>query len=90
MAIQETIESEKRRDSDFKQLETRLTKQLKLAKSELKSLMQQDFACAADAQIKYSSKSSSFSDGYGFMFTGLHSWSTTVTTSFSPGSRNYS
>ena len=44
------IESEKRRDSDLKQLEKRLTKQLKIATSELKSLMRQDFACAADAQ----------------------------------------
>jgi transposase len=44
------IESQKRRDSDLRQLEKRLTKQLKLAKSELTSLMQQDFACAADAQ----------------------------------------
>jgi transposase len=43
------IESDKRRDSDFKQLEKRLKKQLNVAKSELKSLMQQDFACAADA-----------------------------------------
>ena len=43
------IESEKRRDSDLKQLEKRLTKQLKIATSELKSLMRQDFACAADA-----------------------------------------
>ena len=38
------IESEKRRDSDLKQLEKRLTKQLKIAASELKSLMRQDFA----------------------------------------------
>ncbi len=44
------IESEKRRDSDLKQLDKRLTKQLKAAKSELKSLMKQEFACAADAQ----------------------------------------
>jgi transposase len=44
------IESEKRRDSDLKQLEKRLTKQLKIATSELKSLMKQDFACAADAK----------------------------------------
>lgn len=43
------IESEKRRGSDLQQLEKRLTKQLQRAKSELKSLMQQDFACAADA-----------------------------------------
>ena len=44
------IESEKRRDSDLKQLEKRLTKQLKIATSELKSLMKQDFACVADAK----------------------------------------
>lgn len=44
------IESEKRLQSDFKQLEKRLTKQLKVAKKELKSLMQQDFACAADGK----------------------------------------
>ena len=44
------VESEKRRHSDLKQLEKRLTKQLKIATSELKSLMGQDFACAADAQ----------------------------------------
>ena len=44
------IESEKRRDSNLKQLEKRVTKQLKIVTSELKSLMKQDFACAADAQ----------------------------------------
>jgi transposase len=44
------IESEKRRDSDLKQLEKRLTKQLKIATSKLKSLMKQDFACVADAK----------------------------------------
>ncbi len=44
------IESEKRRDSNLKQLEKRLSKQLKIATSELKSLMKQDFACAADAK----------------------------------------
>lgn len=44
------IESEKRRNSDLKQLEKRLTKQLKIATSKLKSLMKQDFACAADAK----------------------------------------
>ena len=44
------IESEKRGDSDLKQLEKRLTKQLKIATSELKSLMKQDFACVADAK----------------------------------------
>ena len=44
------IESEKRLKSDLKQLEKRLTKQLKIATSELKSLMRQDFACAADAR----------------------------------------
>ena len=52
------IESKKRRDSNLKQLEKRLAKQLKIATSELKSLIKQDFACpkgyrfayAADAQ----------------------------------------
>lgn len=44
------IESEKRLNSDLKQLERRLTKQLKIATSELKSLMKQDFACVADAK----------------------------------------
>lgn len=44
------IESEKRLQSDLKQLDKRLTKQLKVAKSSLKSLMQQDFACVADAK----------------------------------------
>ncbi|MBE9044033.1 IS1634 family transposase [Pleurocapsales cyanobacterium LEGE 10410] len=44
------VESEKRRESDLKQLDKRLTKQLKVAKSKLKLLMQQDFACSADAQ----------------------------------------
>ena len=44
------IESEKRRDSNLKQLDKQLTKQLKTATSELKSLMRQDFACAADAK----------------------------------------
>ena len=44
------IESEKRRESDFKRLEKQLKKQLKIANSELKSLMKQDFACVADAK----------------------------------------
>ena len=44
------IESEKRLNSALKQLERRLAKQLKIATSEFKSLMRQDFACAADAQ----------------------------------------
>ena len=44
------IESEKRRDRDFKRLEKQLKKQLKIANSELKSLMKQDFACVADAK----------------------------------------
>ena len=43
------VESEKRRDSDLRSLEKKLTKQLKIATSELNSLMKQDFACAADA-----------------------------------------
>ncbi len=44
------VESEKRRDSHLKQLDKQLTKQLKIATSELKSLMRQDFACAVDAK----------------------------------------
>lgn len=44
------IESKKRLSSDLKQLEKRFTKQLKIATSELKSLMKQDFACVADAK----------------------------------------
>ena len=43
------VESEKRLESDLKQLEKRLAKQLKIARSELKSLMRQDFACTTDA-----------------------------------------
>lgn len=44
------VESEKRLQSDLKQLEKRLAKQLKIATGELKSLMRQDFACEADAK----------------------------------------
>jgi transposase len=44
------IESEKRRDSDFKRLEKQIIKKLKIANSELKSLIKQDFACVADAK----------------------------------------
>ncbi len=44
------VESEKRLESDLKQLEKRLAKQLKIARSELKSLMRQDFACTTDAK----------------------------------------
>ena len=44
------VESEKRRNSDFKRLETKLAKQQKIAANQLKSLMNQDFACVADAQ----------------------------------------
>ena len=44
------IESKKRLNSDLKKLERRLTKQLKIATSKLKSLMKQDFACVADAK----------------------------------------
>ncbi|MEM6613496.1 MAG: IS1634 family transposase [Cyanobacteria bacterium P01_C01_bin.72] len=47
------IESEKRRDSDLKQLEKRLTKQLKIAASKLKSLMKQDFACPKGYRSAY-------------------------------------
>jgi transposase len=43
------IESEKRRESDLKQLKKRLNQQQRQAESELKQLMKQDFACAADA-----------------------------------------
>lgn len=44
------IESEKRLQSDLKQLEKRLAKQLKTATNELRSLMRQDFACRYDAK----------------------------------------
>ncbi len=44
------VESKKRLNSDLKQLERRLKKQLKIATSELKLLMKQDFACRHDAQ----------------------------------------
>lgn len=44
------VESEQRRDSDLRNLEKRLTKQLHKAMSALNSLMKQDFACSADAQ----------------------------------------
>ena len=44
------VESEKRLNRDLKQLERRLTKQLKIATSELNSLMRQNFACVADAK----------------------------------------
>ena len=44
------VESEKRRDSDLRSLEKRLTKQLNMAISALNSLMKQDFACIVDAQ----------------------------------------
>lgn len=43
------VESEKRRDSDLKQLAKVIEKHHKAAKKELKSLMNQDFACATDA-----------------------------------------
>jgi len=43
------IESEKRRESDLKQLKKRLNQQQRQAERELKQLMKQDFACAADA-----------------------------------------
>ena len=47
------IESEKRRDSNLKQLDKQLTKQLKIATSELKSLMRQDFACPKGYRSAY-------------------------------------
>ncbi|MEO0936111.1 MAG: IS1634 family transposase, partial [Cyanobacteria bacterium J06641_2] len=47
------IESKKRRDSDFKRLEKQLIKQLKIANSELKSLMGQDFACPKGYRSAY-------------------------------------
>ncbi|MGB3693425.1 MAG: IS1634 family transposase [Spirulinaceae cyanobacterium] len=43
------IESEQRRQSDLKQLEKRLRKQLTNAQKKLNTLKQQDFSCAADA-----------------------------------------
>ena len=45
------IESESGRARQLKQLEKRLQKQLTVAKGALKRLKQQDFACAADAEI---------------------------------------
>ncbi|ABA20307.1 transposase, IS4 family [Trichormus variabilis ATCC 29413] len=43
------VESEARTESDLKQLEKRLIKQLEQAQSQLRQLSQQEFACAADA-----------------------------------------
>jgi transposase len=43
------VESEARMESDLKQLEKRLIKQLEQAQSQLRQLSQQEFACAADA-----------------------------------------
>lgn len=43
------VESEARKEADFKQLEKRLAKQLKKTQSELRQLCQQEFVCAADA-----------------------------------------
>ncbi len=43
------VESEARMESDFKQLEKRLIKQLEQVQSQLRQLSQQEFACAADA-----------------------------------------
>jgi transposase len=43
------VESEARKQADFKQLEKRLAKQLDKAQSQLRQLSQQEFACAADA-----------------------------------------
>ncbi len=45
------VESELGRARQLKQLEKRLHKKLTLAQGELKRLMKQDFACAADAEI---------------------------------------
>ncbi|CDN11311.1 hypothetical protein RintRC_3882 [Richelia intracellularis] len=43
------IESEGRKESDFKQLEKRLTKKYTQAQSQLRKLCQQEFACGEDA-----------------------------------------
>ena len=56
------IESEKRRDSNLKQLEKRLTKQLKIATSELKSLMKQDFACPKGYRFAYAADAQTAAD----------------------------
>ena len=42
------IESEARKESDFKQLEQRLTKKYTQAQFQLRKLCQQEFACAED------------------------------------------
>lgn len=46
------VESEARKEADFKQFEKRLAKQLDKSQSELRQLCQQEFACAADALKK--------------------------------------
>ncbi|CDN15420.1 hypothetical protein RintRC_6135 [Richelia intracellularis] len=43
------IESEACKESDLQQLEKRLSKKYSQAKSQLRKLCQQEFACAADA-----------------------------------------
>ncbi|MDZ8239395.1 MAG: IS1634 family transposase [Nostoc sp. ChiQUE01a] len=45
------VESQARKDADLKQLEKRLTKQLSKAQSELRVLLNQEFACSKDALI---------------------------------------
>ncbi|AUB34226.1 Transposase (plasmid) [Nostoc flagelliforme CCNUN1] len=45
------VESQARKDADLKQLEKRLTKQLSKAQSELRLLLNQEFACSKDALI---------------------------------------
>lgn len=45
------VESQARKDADLKQLEKRLTKQLLKAQSELRQLLNQEFACSKDALI---------------------------------------
>lgn len=45
------VESQARKDADLKQLEKRLNKQLLKAQSELRQLLNQEFACSKDAFI---------------------------------------
>ena len=44
------VKSQKRRDSDLKQLAKKVKSQLQTARKEFKSLINQDFACAKDAE----------------------------------------
>ena len=45
------VESQARKEADLKQLEKRLIKKLSLAQSELRQLLNQEFACSKDAVI---------------------------------------